>query len=124
MTIRKTERNRKHKQVRQWASKHKEQIYQNGDNKCVECKTSEDLTIHHKQYIVGYEFVELRCNKCHRNFHRRELRKRLLTVMLHDAKKYKDFVTLELYIKDLEHRIKQIPVEMIEGLDIEGLYEI
>lgn len=119
MTIEKTNRHKKHREIRKWAERHKEEIFEKLGKKCNKCGTTEDLTIHHKQYETGIENLEILCNKHHREFHKLETKKRLLTIFLGDVCSFKG--SLEDYKKSLKERINKIPVDLIKGIKIDGL---
>lgn len=119
MTINKTIRQKEQRLVRKWGEKNRKEILDLFNNQCNQCKSKEELTIHHNQYKIGFDFVEVLCNKCHRRFHRLETKKRLLTLFLEDISKFKG--TIEEYRLNLRNRISQIPVELIKGIKVDGL---
>ncbi len=113
MTIKKLNRHKQHAQVRKWAKRHRDEIHEKFDNKCNQCDSIKDLTIHHKKYEIGMENVEILCNKCHRKFHKKELKKKLLIHTLEDTEKYGKGITMEKYIENLKKRIEDIKVDVI-----------
>ena len=119
MTIKRNSRQREQRSIRRWAKKHLEEIYRKLGQQCYDCGTRESLTIHHKQYKIGYEFVEILCDKCHKKFHRFETQKRMLTIFLSDIEEFEG--DIEKYKDNLRERIEEIKVDLIEGLIIDGL---
>lgn len=121
MTIKKESRHKRHENIRKWAKKHSEEIYDLYECKCHNCGTINHLTIHHKQYKIGLQYVELLCNDCHREFHRKELKKKLLIIYLKETEKYPEYLNLQEFKEILTAKIDSIRVDIIEDTPIDGL---
>jgi len=121
MSIKKMQRHKKHRACRRWALEHQEEIMAKFENKCADCGRTNDLTIHHTKYENGFDNVKVLCNKCHRIFHIKELKKKLLMFVLDDLNKT-NIETLEEYKEDLTKRIDAIDVDVMFDLkEIDGL---
>ena len=122
MSIKKLNKHRRHAQVRKWANKRREEIFNMFNNKCNNCPATTELTIHHKEYKIGYEFVEVLCNKCHRKFHKKELKKKLILYFINELKKYNKKDSVEFVINRLQKQFDNILVQIIpETYKIDGL---
>jgi hypothetical protein len=123
--IHKSKFKKDHEKIRKWAKAHKEEIYAKYGKQCQKCgeHNISKLTFHHKQYIIGLEYIEVLCNKCHREFHDLELRKKMLIFILHDFKSnnVSNDTTVGQYKKELWERINKIPIEIASGLGFQGL---
>ena len=113
------ERKKIQRTVKRWATRNKEKVYDELGRFCNECKTSEDLSIHHKEYREGIKYLEVLCQKCHRDFHDKEMRKRLLIECLNEVKKFKGYSVKDLK-EWLKEKIDAIPVKVIPNLKIDG----
>ncbi|KKN69642.1 hypothetical protein LCGC14_0439450 [marine sediment metagenome] len=106
--------------VRNWARRHQEQVYEALGRFCKDCKATDDLTIHHKEYKTGLEFLEVLCNRCHRSFHEKETRKRLLTYVLEEVEKFEKSDSVEDLKLWLIEKINKIPVKIIPNIILDG----
>lgn len=120
--IKKTSRQKWRNEVRRWALDKKEEIYNNFDNKCHICKLPHHLTIHHLEYKKEIKCVQVLCSKCHREYHNKELLKKLLLFILEDLKRYDDNTKIMEYKRDLQKRAESIEVNVLLDLkELDGL---
>lgn len=113
------------KHVRRWGVKHKDMIFRELGQQCFYCGQNnvDKLEIHHKEYKIGTEYVEILCQKCHHEFHRKEFLKRLLMIMKKNAQKSSEkygIKTLDEYIKNLDKEINKIKVNIIPNVPLNG----
>ena len=102
---------KKQRNIRQWAKEHRKEIFDAFGHKCAICNKKKDIEIHHKEYKVGIEYLQLLCRKHHSEFHRKEFRLRLLDIMKRQAIKSKEknnTETIDQYIMDLEIEIQKL----------------
>lgn len=126
---RETNRHKYQKKIRAWAKENKELIFDTLGRKCAKCPEIDinNLEIHHKEYKEGIEYVEVLCYKCHDEFHAKELRLRLMSMMKSNAERSRDefgAITIQDYIDGLNRQIKKMEKEgiyIIENLKIDGL---
>lgn len=122
--IEKISRHKKQRDIRQWANRHSEDVYKKLGRICNDCKSVENLTIHHKEYIKGIEYLEILCQTCHRSFHNKELKKRLLHCVLDEIENFEHiFANSDSLIKFKEwilKRANKIPVKIIPNMKIDG----
>jgi len=118
--IEKTLKQREIRSIRKWARKHQEEVYNKLGRKCAKCGSVTQLTIHHKQYEKDINCLEILCSKCHREFHKLELKKRILC-MLVDKICDSDRTNLKEFKEDLIKEIDDIPVEFIKGIRLDGI---
>lgn len=122
MSIPYTSKHKLHREIRKWADRNREEILERFENKCVKCGATGKLTIHHKEYKEGFEFVEVLCGKCHREFHRRETRKKLLLIILKDIERYECSTLLGDYYGDVKERFDAIEINIVPDTEfIDGL---
>ena len=121
--IEKKKRWKVQRNIRKWANKNSEKVYDTLGRFCNKCKTTESLSIHHKEYKPGIEFLEILCQRCHRNFHNLETKKRLLICTLDEIELFQEIKTtdsLEKFREWLIRKIDAIPVKVIPDLEIDG----
>lgn len=118
--IKPKDRKIRQRQIRNWAKKHKEEVYDVLGRVCNKCGTADDLTIHHKEYEVGLEFLEILCQKCHRKFHDKETKKRLLMLTMDEIKKFSKSDSIMDLEKWLQERINNIKVKIIPNIKMDG----
>ena len=117
--INKKIRHKTQRTIKRWAERHKEEIYDKLGRVCNKCRVTEDLSIHHKEYKKDLKYLEILCQKCHRDFHEKETRKRLLIYCLEEVKKFKGYS-----VKDLKEWLREkrdaIPVKIIPNIKMDG----
>lgn len=126
---RQTNRHKFQRKIRLWAKENKEMIFDTLGRKCAKCGDTEinNLEIHHKKYEEGIEHLEVLCFKCHDEFHAKELKLRLMSMMKKNAEKSRDkygAITIEDYIEGLAQQIKKMEedgIYIIDNLRIDGL---
>lgn len=121
--IKPTNRRKEQRRIRRWAKDHQEEIYEALGRFCNEekCKTTDDLTIHHKEYKKGLKYVEILCNKCHRSFHDKEMKKKLLIICMKEINSFNESDKISDLKIWLQKKIDDIKVDIIPNLKIDGL---
>ena len=108
------------RRVRNWGRKNRAKIYNALGEFCNKCKATDDLTIHHNEYQIGLEFVEVLCHRCHKSFHVKETRKRLLTCVLEEVEEFDKGDSIEELKIWLIEKINKIPVKLIPHIKFDG----
>ena len=125
MTMNYTSRQSHQRKIRLWAKNHKFEILERFNNRCNKCGTKENLTIHHKEYEIGFEFVGVLCNKHHRKLHAKETKKKFLLLFMKDLDKFRKnnyMLSLADYRADLQKRFDDIKIKIIPHIEeINGL---
>lgn len=116
------------REVRRWAKQHKLEIFEHHGKSCKKCGwlNERDLEIHHKEYKIGIDYVEVLCHRCHDEFHKQEFRLKLMGLMLKNAEKSKNkfkVTTMEEYINNLNkeiQRFKDDGIYVVSNARIDG----
>lgn len=123
--IKKTKRWKVQREIRRWANKHSEEVYEALGRICnnQKCRATDDLTIHHKEYKKGIEYLEILCNRCHKKFHKQETAKRLLIYAMEEIEEFQNLHDTDSIVKLkewLNDKINKIPVDIIPDLQMDG----
>ena len=118
--IKETNKKKEHRIIRKWAIAKQKEIFEKSGNKCQECSTDKDLTIHHEEYKKGFQYVKVLCNRCHRNHHELETRKIVLTNFYSEICKENENLTLKEYKQILKDKIDKIPIKVNPDFKIDG----
>lgn len=124
--IKKSNRFKEIAKIRRWATENKEEIFSKLGRKCTKCGEDniEKITIHHQKYEKNMDCLRIWCNRCHREYHDLEMKKRLIHIMLSTVTSFKGESksdSIEDLKEFLRRRFEDVKVPMMEGVKIDGL---